>query len=125
MLPEYRAQCRLRELTGGLQKLGHLNDRLFRIDDAEIDHGVDLHRHIVTGNHVLRRYVHHDRAQIHPHHLLHARDDQYQPGSLDLPEAAKHEHHRALVLAHDSKGRNDQQYDDQGNAAESHSECHR
>src|SRR3546814_19024918 len=40
MLAKNGTKCRLCELTCRLHEVFHLNDRLFRIDDAEIDTGV-------------------------------------------------------------------------------------
>ena len=53
VLAEHRAQRRLRELAGGHQEVLHLDDRLLRVDDAEVDHRVHLHRDVVAGDHVL------------------------------------------------------------------------
>src|SRR3546814_18420881 len=43
MLAKNGTKCRLCELTCRLHEVFNLNDRLFRIDDAEIDNGVHLH----------------------------------------------------------------------------------
>ena len=71
---------------------------------AEVHHRVDLDRDVVARDHVLRRHVEHHGAQVDPHHLLDARNQQEdQPRPLDLPEAAELEHHAALVLAQDAE----------------------
>ena len=54
VLAEHRAQRRLRELARRLHEVLHLDGRVLRIDDPEIDHRVDLHRDVVTRDHVLR-----------------------------------------------------------------------
>src|SRR5690606_14514721 len=58
-------------------------------------------------------HIHDHGAQIHPHHLLHARNQQDEPRALDPVEAAQHEDHRPLVLADDAKGA-DQDRNQQG-----------
>ena len=120
VLAEHRAQRGLRQLAGGDQKFFHLQDRLGRIDDAEIQHRVDLDRDVVARDHVLARHVEHHGAQVDPHHLLDAGNDEDQPRPLHLPEAAEHEHHAALVFAQDAQA-GDRQCDDKehdGQAAE-------
>ena len=75
VLAEHRAQRGLRELAGRLEEVLDLDDRVLRVDDAEVDHRVHLHRDVVARDHVLRRHVEHDGAQVDAHHLLDARDD--------------------------------------------------
>ncbi|MDT4840305.1 hypothetical protein FQZ97_741240 [compost metagenome] len=104
VLAEHRAQGGLGQLAGGHEEVLHLDDGALRVQYTEIDHRVDLHRDVVAGDHVLRRYVQHHGAQVHPHHLLDGRDDQHQPRSLDPPEAPELEHHPSLVLAQDADG---------------------
>ncbi|MNQ51334.1 hypothetical protein D3C85_653110 [compost metagenome] len=105
MFTQHGAQRGLRQLAGGHEKALDLDDRLLRVEHAEVQHRVDLHRDVVTGDHVLRRHIQHHGAQIDPHHLLHHRNQQDQPRALDLPEAPELEHHRAFVFAQDAKGR--------------------
>ncbi|MOA27403.1 hypothetical protein D3C78_1482800 [compost metagenome] len=109
---QHRPQRGLRQLAGGGQEILDLDDRLLRIEHAEIQHRVDLDRHVVAGDHVLRRHVQHHGAQIDPDHLLDHRNQQDQAGTLDLPEAPELEHHPALVLAQDAE-RRPRQCDDQ------------
>ena len=47
-------------------------------------------------------------AQVDPHHLLHAGNDDDQARPLDLPEAAEQEDDAALVLAQDPDRSDDQ-----------------
>ena len=125
VLAEYSAQRRLRELARRLEKLFDLDHRLGRIDDAEVDDRVDLDRHVVAGDHILRRHVHHDRAQVDAHPLLDPWNDEDQAGAFHLPEPAEHEHDAALVLAQNfERRREDHEDDDQDDAAESDSEHH-
>ena len=110
VLAEHRAQRGLRELAGRVEVVLDLDDRVLRIDDAEVDHRVDLDRDVVARDHVLGRHVHHDDAQVDAHHLLDAGDEDDQARALDLPEAAELEHHAALVLAQDAlNGTDDEQ----------------
>ncbi|MCY1365131.1 hypothetical protein D9M69_519650 [compost metagenome] len=124
VLAEHRAQRGLRELAGGLQEVRHLDDRQLRIDHAEIHHRVHLDRHVVVRDHVLRRHVHHHRAQVYPDHLLHGGNDQHQARALHFPEAPEHEDHAALVLAQHAERRDDEQCQQEDQTAEAESECH-
>ncbi|MNC40922.1 hypothetical protein D3C75_896640 [compost metagenome] len=108
VLAEHRAQGGLRQLAGRRLVVLDLDDRLLRIEHPVVDHRVDLHRDVVTGDHVLGRHIQHDGAQIDAHHLLDAGDEDDQSRSLDLPEAAELEHHPALVLAQDAEHRRQQ-----------------
>ncbi|MPN25258.1 hypothetical protein SDC9_172665 [bioreactor metagenome] len=99
MLAQYGAQHGLRELTGGLQIIDHLDHRLLRIHHAQIDHGIDLDRDVVARDHILRRDLQDHGAQIHPDHLLNGGNDEDQSRPLDLPEAPQREDHAALILA--------------------------
>src|SRR5512145_2572242 len=117
VLAEHRAQGGLRQLAGGHQEVFHLDDRLGRVDHAEVHHRVHLHRHVVARDHILRWHVHGYRAQVHLDHLLYARDDDDPAGALHLPEAAELEHHAAFVLAQDAdrvEQRGDDEYEDDG-----------
>ncbi|MPN31717.1 hypothetical protein SDC9_179191 [bioreactor metagenome] len=121
MLAGHRTQHGLGQLAGGVEVILHLDDGLGRIDHAQIDHGTDLDRHVVPGNHILGRHLQHNGAQIDPHHLLDGRDDDHQPRPLHLPETAQGEHHAPLVLAEDAdrrKGQHHQQHHDDAVAAE-------
>ena len=61
MFAEDGAQRGLRQLAGRGQKVRDLDDRSLRVDDAEVEDGVDFDRDIVARDHVLRRHVlHHD-----------------------------------------------------------------
>ena len=55
VLAEHRAQRGLRQLAGRLQIVLDLDDRPLRVDHAEVEHGVDLHRDVVARDHVLAR----------------------------------------------------------------------
>ena len=117
VLTEYRTQRGLGKLTGGIVDIRHLNDGLFRIDDAEINDRIDFHRDIVAGDHVLRWHLHDHGTQVHLAHLLHDGYDEDDARSLDLIEASECENDATLIfLQHfesteDDDGEND--YDDQ------------
>ena len=89
VLAEHRAQRGLRELAGRLEEVRHLDDRELRVDDAEIDHRVDLHRDVVARDHVLAAARRAPRAQVHAHHLLDARHDDDQARPLDAAGSAR------------------------------------
>ena len=98
VLADDRAERRLRDLTGGVEGVRHLDDGLAGIDDAEVDDRIHLDRDVVAGDHVLLGHVEHDDAQVHPAHSLDDRPDQDQARALDAGEASEREHHGALVL---------------------------
>ncbi len=104
MLAEYGTQRRLRHLAGGLVGVCDLDDRFARIHDAKVDDRVDLHRDVVTGDHILLRNVQHDDAQIDFAHLLDERKDQDDSRALDTCEAPQGKHDAALVFVQDLDG---------------------
>src|SRR5439155_3162079 len=116
VLAEHRAQRRLRKLARGGEKVHHLDHGPLWIHDPEIDHGVDLDRHVVPGDDILWRHVEHDDAQVDLDHLLHERNEKEQTRSLDPPEAAELEHDAPLVLAQDAQRPEQDQYDDDDDA---------
>ena len=71
------------------------------IDDAEINDGVDAYRDVVSGDNVLRRYVHNDDTQIDLGHLLQAGNQDDQARALDRLEATEKEHDAALIFLED------------------------
>ena len=108
VLAQHHPQGGLGQLAGGLQVVLHLNDGLGRVHHAKEHHRVDLDRHVVARNHVLRLHVHGHHPQVHPHHLLQPGNDDHQPRPLDLPEPAQLKHHAALVFAQHAKRRGQQ-----------------
>jgi len=95
----------------------------FGIDDAEIDHGADFDRDVVARDHVLRRHLVDDDAQVDAHHLLNERIKQNEPRPLGAGEAAERENHAALVFAQDfDRGveKHQNQNDDDGDGGEKH-----
>ena len=65
-LAEHRAQRRLGDLRGGEEEVLDLGHRLFGIDHPEVGDGVHPHRDVVLGDHLLRRHVERDGAQVDP-----------------------------------------------------------
>ena len=108
VLAQHRAQGGLRQLTGGHQEVLDLDNRLLWIEYAEVQHGVDLDRDVIAGDHVLRRDVEHHGAQVDANHLLNHRNQQNQARALDLPKASELEHHPAFVFTQDAEGRTGQ-----------------
>src|SRR5690606_36423248 len=100
---EHRAQGGLCQLAGGFQITLNLDDCLVRFDHPEIQNRTDLHRNVVSGDHVLTGNVHGDCAQIHLHHLLQDWNHENQHRPLHTTEAAKGEHHAALILPQDAQ----------------------
>ena len=121
---QHSTQRRLRKLARCLIVVLDLDHRLGRIENAEVDDRVHLDRHVVARDHVLRRHIHDDGAQVDAHHLLHDRNEEEKPRSLDLPETAEHENHRTLVFAQDAERRHDDQQDDDDDSAKTESDDH-
>ena len=120
VLAEDRAQGGLGQHHGGVEERLHVDDGGLRIDNLEVENRVDLHRHIVLGDNVLRRDLDHLNAQVDPDHLLDKGDQQYKTGAPDLVKAAKCEHDCPFVLAqyldccrqNDKGGRYDEEQQD-------------
>ena len=96
-----------------------LDDRLDRVDDAEVGDRVDLGRHVVARDHVLGRDLEGDRAQVDAHHAVDERDEQHDARPLRADEAAEAEDDGALVLAQDADrgaGGGDRERDDDDDA---------
>ena len=87
-LPEHAPQRRLRELRRGVQVVLDLDDRPARLHHAEVDDRVDLHRHVVARDDVLRRHVEHDRPQADAHHPVDRAEDEDQARALSAAAAA-------------------------------------
>ena len=115
MLTEYGAQRRLCELAGRFENVGHVDDGLVGGNDAEVDHRIYFHGHVVLRDHVLRRDVHDVDAQVDYRGLLQERDEQDQARALDGLVAAQEEHDAAFVLLQDLDGvgeKNDDEHAD-------------
>ncbi len=101
-LPEHAAQRRLRELRRRVDVVLDLDDRPPRIHHPEVEHRVDLDRHVVARDHVLRRHVEDHRPQADLHHAIDRREHQDHAGPLRLrQQLAEAEDHAALVLRQD------------------------
>ena len=122
LLTEHAAQRGLGDLGRGVEVVLDADHRLGRVEDAEEDHRVHLHRHVVAGDDVLRRHVHGDRAQAHLHHLVDERHEEEEARPRPVAArvhhgagpAAEAEDHPPLVLAQDAHRRaDDEEGDDQ------------
>src|SRR5690606_24119263 len=78
----------------------------------EVNDRANLDRDVVARDHVLRRHVHDDRAQIDAHHALNERDHDDQARALDGMKAAELENHAALELGQDLECTQQEQNDD-------------
>src|SRR5499427_3022765 len=112
VLAEDPAQRGLRKLAGCGEIIVDLNYRALGVDDAEIDHGVHFHRHVVARDHVLGRHLVDDHAEIDPHHLLHQRHEQEEPRSLGAGETPEREHDAAFIFAQDADRREQDDHDE-------------
>ena len=79
VLTEDRTQRGLGKLTDGLHVVLDVEHGVVGVDHPEVQNGVDLHRHVVPRDQILRRHVHDDRTQVDADHLLQQRDDDDQP----------------------------------------------
>src|SRR5262249_3000982 len=114
-LAEHGAQRSLRELAGRFSEMLDLDDRLLRIDHAEIDHRTDPHRDVVARDHVLWRDIEHAGAQVETDHLLDDWSDDHKAGALHLPQSSQHEDDGALILSQDAERiEQDDEDDDDG-----------
>src|SRR5258707_5843273 len=102
---ENRAQRGLRQLAGRGHKVCDLDDRSLRIDDTEVEDGIDLDRDIVARDHVLGRHVLHNNPQISLHHLLHERNQDDETRALHSGEATQCEDDAALIFPQDANRR--------------------
>ncbi len=113
VLAQHGTQHGLRQLARCIEVVDHLDDGLFRLDDAEIDDGAHFHRHVVARDHILGRHFQHYGAQVHPHHLLDQRDDEDQSRAFYFRIAPQRKDDAALVLPENADRRGEQQQDDE------------
>lgn len=76
MRAQHVAQRRLRQQAGGVVGVLHIRHRHGGIVNAVVDDGVDRHGHRVLGEHLLRRHVERQRAQVHLRVVLDAGQDE-------------------------------------------------
>src|SRR3954452_21156538 len=107
-LAEHRAQRGLGDLRGRLEEALDLHDGAVRVDDAEVDDGVDAGRDVVARDDVLRRDVERHRAQRDADHAIDRGGQEDQPGTLGLHHPAEPEDDGALVFAQNPHGRRGQ-----------------
>ena len=108
MLSQHGAERRLSKHVRGGKVVLDLNDGAFRIDDIEVEHCVNLHRDVVTRDHVLARYFDNLDAQIHSHHFLDKGDQQHKAGTFNLLKTPESEDHGSLIFTQDPHARREQ-----------------
>ena len=113
MLSQHGTQGRLRQHVGGRKIVLNLNNRVFGIDDIEIEYRVDFHRDVVARDHILARNLDDLDAQIHAHHFLDEGNQQHQSRPFDPLETPERKDHGALVFAQDLHARHDEDDGDQ------------
>lgn len=119
MLSKHGAQRGLGEHIGGRKVVLNLDDGAFGIDHVEVEYRIDLHRNVVARNHVLGGYFDDLNSQVHAHHFLKERNQQYEAGSLDFLKPTKREDNSPLVFAKNPYAGPDDDYnEDQENGGE-------
>ena len=122
--PSTDAQRRLRDLRRRDHVVLDLHDRALGVDDPEVRDGVHAHRHVVLRDHLLRRHVQRDRAQVDLDHLVDDRDEQEEARALRRRlEPAEPEDDAALVLAGDLDRRGEQEDQDDDELLRRRSGC--
>jgi len=111
----------LGHLGGGIEIIFHLHHRIIGIHHPEIDHCIDLHGYVISGNHILRRYVHGHQPQADLHHPVHHGDKNDQPRPLGLDNSTQTENDPPLVFLENPNGtgqKKDHQYKNENNEVE-------
>src|SRR5262245_3336340 len=115
VLAEHGAQRGLRELAGGGHVIPDLDDGALGIENAKVEHGVDLDRDVVARNHVLRRHDLDHHPEINLHELLHDGNEDDEARPLHPGEASECEDDTALVFPQDPNGLGEKYDDEQRN----------
>ncbi len=93
----------------------HLERRLLGVVDHPEQHRIDIDRHRVGGQRLLRRKTGRDGPLIdHRRHAIDERHDPEQPRAAQADVAAEAQHDRALPLLRDLRRRRQQQPDHRG-----------
>src|SRR3984957_17924131 len=92
----------LADLVDGVIDILDSHHGFLRIGDVIVGNRRDIDRDVVLGDDLLRRDLHGDGAQRHPHHLLDGNEDQRQPRSAYAFELSKQKDHPALILFQDA-----------------------
>ena len=101
-LADDRPQRGLRDLPDGELIVLDIDDGLARIDDLEVDDGVDADGDVVAGDALLSGNRHRDDLEIDLLQIVDERDDRRQPGRFGLGiHSAEAEDHPALILSDD------------------------
>jgi hypothetical protein len=95
-----------------VQEIRDLQHGFSRIQDAEIDHGVYLHRYVVTRDDILRRHFHGLNSERDAHDSVDRSEHQDDAWSFGMRQhAAQAEDHAALIFSQDLDGRQQVDYD--------------
>ena len=81
----------MRKLRSRMEKALHLDHCFDRVNDAEKNHRVYLHRNVVARDHILGRNVERDQAKTHLHHAVDGTEDENEARPLrvgqEFPQA--------------------------------------
>ena len=104
-LAEDASQGRLGQLGRGVEIILHVNHGLERVDDPEVENGVDLHRDIILRDDILGGDGHRDEPQADSHDTVDRGEDQDDAGPFGLrQDSAEAENDAALVFPKDFYG---------------------
>jgi hypothetical protein len=101
VLPDHLPQRGLGDLIDSSIDIFDRDDRLHRVDHAEIRHRRDIDADVVAGNDALGLDRHRDNPQRHPMQHVDERDDHPQPGFACAQHPAQPEHDALLILLDD------------------------
>src|SRR5216683_6639250 len=120
-LSECGSQRCLRDLGGRVDVVEHLSDGSLRIDDLEIDDGVDLRGHVVVRDDLLRGHFERDHAEVDLDEAIDAeRDDEEQTWAFERDQAAQPKNHPALVFVRDAQAGEDDDEQQHHDYAQNH-----
>jgi len=98
-LAEDAAQGRLGQLGGGVEIILHIKHALERVDDPEVENGVDLHRNIVLRNDILGGDGHRDEPEADSHDTVDRGEDQDDARPFGFrQDAAESENDAAFIF---------------------------
>ena len=107
-LSEHGAQSGLRDLRGRFHEVRNANDGSLSIRDLKEDDGVNLHRDVVGGDHLLLSHFERDYPQVDfPQVIDPEREYEEQPWTLEWDQPAEPKDDASLVFSGDLDGRRD------------------
>lgn len=101
------AQGGLSEGGSGVFIAGSFKDGFGSVDDASIDHGVDIDSDVITRDDFLLGDVHWGGADVNLDHLVNIGDNNAKTGVENTGEFAEAQHDATLILIDDANARND------------------